>query len=308
MAKLNLEQQKDLAATYGWALAVLRSNSELSALFNRAINGGYAPARFIAELRATSWYRRHSEANRQMEILKKVDPAEYQRRRAKMRADMAQQYYRLTGRKTSTTGGPGVTLWNFADQALNFGYNESEITDLVGRMVMSQNLMVHGGLGGTLGEAERQLRQAMEDYGLGFSETALARQLNSIATQNSDITSTISYYRKMAMQRYAAFADEIRQGMTVKDIAEPYRQMMAKTLEISDKSLNVNDSMIQKALMFRAPAKSGAPGPPTGMPLWQFEQTLKNDPRWLKTQNAQDSIMSVGRQVLQDFGLMAGRS
>lgn len=301
----SLEDQKDLAATYGWALAVLRSNSELSALFNRAIKGTYSPARFVAELRATNWYRRHSEANRQAEILKRVDPAEYQRRRAKMRADLAAQYYRLTGRKTSTTGGPGATLWKFADLALNFGYNDSEITDLVGRMVQSQNLMVHGGLGGTLGEAERQLRQAMDDYGLNFSETAIARQLNAIATQNMDITGTINYYRKAAMSRYAGFADEIRQGMTVKDIAEPYRQMMAKTLEISDKSLNTNDPSIQAALTYREADKAGKPGAPAGMPLWQFEQRLKNDPRWLKTQNAQDSIMQVGRQVLQDMGLVA---
>jgi hypothetical protein len=38
-------------------------------------------------------------------------------------------------------------------------------------------------------------------------------------------------------------------------------------------------------------------------PLWQFENELRSDPRWKKTQNAQDSLMQVGHQVLADFGL-----
>jgi len=293
--------QQEMAAQYGWALAVLRSSPDLSALFDRAVKNSYSGQRFVAELRNTKWYKSRSEAARQSEVLRKADPAEWNRRRAQTRATLADMYHQLTGRNPG-----GKEFWKFADHALYYGYGEGELRDLAGRLVKTQTLMTKGGLGGTLGEAERQLRQAAEDYGVPFSDTAIARQLHAIANQQQDLTSTIAYYRKAAMGKYAGFADELAKGMTIRDIAEPYKQLMAKTLEISDRGISVSDAFIQKALTHRAPGKGGKPGAPTGMPLWEFEKQLKADPRWNKTQGAQDEIMSVGRKVLEDLGLLAG--
>ncbi len=294
--------QQEMAASYGWALAVLRAFPELSKLFDRAVKGSYSRERFIAEFRNTGWYKSRSESSRQAEVLKRADPAEWNRRRAQMRANISEQYYQLTGRQIG-----GVAFWKMADQALQYGFSDIETRDMVGKAINTANLMRYGGLGGTLGEAERQLRQAREDYGVPFSDAAIARQLSAVANQQQDITSTIAYYRKNAMSKYAGFADELKSGMTVKDIAEPYKQMMAKLLEVSDRSISVNDAAVQRALTFR-PTVSGKVGPPApgGMPLWAFEQQLKNDPRWDKTQNAQDEVMSVGRKVLEDMGMLAG--
>ena len=36
---------------------------------------------------------------------------------------------------------------------------------------------------------------------------------------------------------------------------------------------------------------------------YDFEKQLRNDPRWLKTQNAQQSIMDMGLQVARDMGV-----
>jgi hypothetical protein len=94
--------------------------------------------------------------------------------------------------------------------------------------------------------------------------------------------------------------------MTVKDIAEPFRQLMSKVLELPDKGISISDPTIQKALQFRPPAKGKVAAGPAQMALWQFEAQLKNDKRWNGTQNAQDTIMAAGRKVLSDWGLTAG--
>lgn len=291
------DQQKEYAATYGWSLAVLRSAPELSKLFDRAISGGYNQSRFVAELRNTTWYKSRSESVRQMTVLAKADPAEYARRIQASAAMVADQYYQMTGRRM---GGP--TAAHLGKNALMFGYSDAEIRDMVGATVSSANLM-KSGIGGTLGEAERQLRQATSDYGIDVSETWIKNTLNNIAWQNTDVSAEVGKLRQLAKSRYAGFADQIDNGVTVKDIAEPYKQLMAKTLEISDKSISVNDKTIQKALTYRPPAAKGKLGAPQGMAMWQFEEDLKNDPRWNKTQNAQDSIMGAGRKVLADWGL-----
>lgn len=303
MPKASLDKQNEYAAQYGWSLAILRSSPELSKLFDRAISGGYNQARFVAELRNTAWYRQHSESVRQALVLQKADPTEYKARIQQYAAQIADQYYAMTGRRMS-----GPTAAHLGQQAFQLGMNDAQMQDIVRNTVNSATLM-KGGIGGTLGEAERQLRQASEDYGIDLSDTYIKNALNNIAWQNTDATAEIGKLRQMAKSRYPAFAAQIDDGVTVKDIAEPYRQLMAKTLEISDQSIRINDRAIQTALTY-APksAKEGAnnsgnkPTAPTGMPLWQFEQQLKNDPRWNKTKGAQDAVMAAGRQVLTDLG------
>lgn len=284
-----------MAATYGWALSVLRSSPDLSALFDRAVAGTYGQARFVAELRNTKWYKSHSESMRQTLVLQKADPREYQRRITQAGQAFSDQYFAMTGKKIDPT-----RAQKYGASILYYGFNDVEVRDLVGGTVKGQTLM-KGGLGGTLGEAERQIRTAAEDYGLDFSDTYIAGKINDIARQKTDTTSVVNNFRQQAKSKYLAYSDQIDQGATIKDIAEPYRQVMAKTFEISDAGITTNDKNIQRALMFRPTVgkKVQAPAP---LNLADFERELKNDPRWNRTKGAQDSIMAAGRQVLQDMG------
>jgi hypothetical protein len=300
VAKKTLAQQEDMASKYGWALAVLRSNPELSKLFDNAVNGSYTSQKFVAELRNTNWYKTRGETARQNEVLKGADPAEYKRRMSQMSASVADSYTAMTGQAPNAK-----LLASMTNLAFMGGYSDAEIRDLVGKSFSTAQQMKNG-LGGTLGEAERQIRTAIEDYGLDMGESWISRQLNYVATGRTDATATANYLQKQAMSKYGAYKDELEQGMTMRDIAEPFRQLMAKTLELSDKSLSLSDPSMQKALLYREPAKGGKPGAPAAMPLWQFESQLKNDPRWTGTQNAQDTIMAAGRKVLADWGLTTG--
>lgn len=289
----------ELAASYGWALAVLRSDKELSRLFDRAVSQEYSQARFVAELRNTKWYKTRSETVRSGMVLQKADPAEFNRRILRSKQEVSDLYFQMTGRAMSDASAAAL-----GKQAFLFGYTEAELRDHVGGMVKGQTLMTHGGLGGTLGEAERTLRKAADDYGLDLSDTYFASKLNDIARQRTDTTTVVNNFVDMAKSRYTAIADQLDQGQTVKDIAEPFRQMMAKTLEISDQSIRINDRQIQKALTYR-PAVGNKVGPPTLMSLDQFEIDIKkNDPRWDRTKNAQSSAMAAGRKVLQDMGFI----
>lgn len=299
MAKKTAAEQQDIASNYGWALSMLRSNPELSKLFDQAIAGTWNSSKFVAELRDTKWYKSRGEQQRQNEVLRKVDPGEYKRRGAQTRATVEDAYFKMFGQKPSAH-----LLTVMTNSAFSFGFSDAEIQNLVGSSATAASHMKQG-LGGTLGEAERQIRGALEDYGLDFSEAWIGRQLNNVATGRADATSIANYLKQGAISRYGAYKDELEQGMTIRDIAEPYRQLMAKTLEVPDKGLSVSDPTIQKALQFRPPAKGNKPGGPAQMPLWQFESQLKSDPRWNGTQNAQDSIMGAAHKVLTDWGLSA---
>lgn len=302
MAKKSLSEQQDMAANYGWALSVLRSNPELSKLFDNAVQGNWNSQRFVASLRNTGWYKHHSEASRQNEVLKGADPAEWRRRREQSKASVADAYLAMYGQAPSAK-----LLDSMAGVAMQYGYSDAEVHDMIGKSFNVAQQMKNG-IGGTLGEAERQIRAAIDDYGLDMGEAWVARQLNYVATGRTDATATANYLKQQAISKYAGYKDELENGMTVKDIAEPYRQLMSKVLELPDKGLAISDPTIQKALQNRAPAKGKIPGKPEQMPLWAFESQLKNDKRWNGTKNAQDDIMAAGRKVLSDWGLTSGSS
>jgi hypothetical protein len=79
------------------------------------------------------------------------------------------------------------------------------------------------------------------------------------------------------------------------DLAAPYIQSVSKVLEVPDTDVDLFNSHISKAMT----ANKGG----QAMSIWQFEQSLRQDPAWKKTQNAQDSAMSTAHQVLQSFGV-----
>ena len=81
-------------------------------------------------------------------------------------------------------------------------------------------------------------------------------------------------------------------------IAEPYINLMAQTLELSPTAITLNDPYIREALM--GIDEKGNPKP---MGLWDFQKRLKNDPRWIKTQQASNDIASTATDNLQIFGL-----
>ena len=84
----------------------------------------------------------------------------------------------------------------------------------------------------------------------------------------------------------------------MRNIANPYVQMMAQTLEVNPNQLSLRDPTIMSGLN-----GLDQDGKPVGRTLNDFQQMLRGDPRWRSTQQAQDKAMSVGNSVLKQMGL-----
>lgn len=287
---------EELAASFGWSYAVLNSNPELRALFKQAVKESWTEARFVAKLRNTKWYKRHGEAARKAEILKKTDPAEYKRRRQQLAA-------RIRTIHSEMVGGLKSDNWYLktATQALQAGWTDEEIRYYISKVADIKGLLQQHSLGGQAAETEQMIRKAVGDYGIKLSNGWISQRIRGVLRGSMTAEEILGDIRTMAKSQYRAFADQIDQGLTVRDIAEPYIQRMAQILELNPESIDVFDKKIQSALTRHDPNT----GKPTTTPIWQFEQELRNDPRWLKTNNAQEALMSVGHSLLTQFGLVS---
>jgi hypothetical protein len=88
--------------------------------------------------------------------------------------------------------------------------------------------------------------------------------------------------------------------MTVAEIANPYIRSMATLLELNDADIDLFDPTIRAALTGRT-----QDGTPAVKPIWQFENEVRSDSRWLNTNNARDSLDGVGNSILKMWGLVS---
>jgi hypothetical protein len=83
------------------------------------------------------------------------------------------------------------------------------------------------------------------------------------------------------------------QGINLSDVYSPYKNAMAQTLEVDPNSITLNDPTLRSAFT------------PTGeQTLYDFQRSLRKDPRWQYTNNAREEVSNSVTKVLQDFGFM----
>lgn len=283
---------EDLAANYGFALAFMKSDKELWGLFKKASDpkNSWTVQRFVAGLKNTGWYKKKSESVRQYELLRTTDPATLAQRRQQMDS----QIHDLAAQMGASF--PSGSRSRIVDNALKYGWNENQIRDTVAGFIRTVNGVYNGQAGSNI----ESLRQTAWRNGINMAPTTLQNYARQIAMGNAGVKFYQDLIRKQAKSLAPSFAAEIDAGMDLYDIANPYIQAKAKILEKNPADIDLFDNDVRKAL-----SGKDAAGKPSTMSLWQFEQSLRKNPEWNKTQNAQDSMMSTARKVLQDFGFQA---
>jgi hypothetical protein len=279
---------QELAQQYGYAYSMLQAVPELNKLFQQAVSGQWDATRFQAALMATKWYQDHSSAQRAWIAEGYTDPSTQQ---AQLNAQMSS-----VKAAASALGAvlPPSILKQLASQYLMNGWNSDQLQQALSGYIQYDT---NGALGGTSGQNEMTLRGLAAENGVSLSNNWLLSTARGIGDDTTSLQDAEGYIRKQAEQLFPQYSKQLMAGQNMIDLASPYIQDYQKILEVGPNQTNLMDPTLVKALQYKDPT-----GANNSMPLWQFDQSLRNDPRWTKTQNAQDSIMGTAHSILQDFG------
>ena len=151
---------------------------------------------------------------------------------------------------------------------------------------------------GPMGKTFVGLKQLARENGVNLSDEAALDYSQKVAAEQIDPTTAENNIRDMASSAFPQFSDKIKAGVNLKTLADPYIQSMSNILEVPSSSIDLFDPTVRSALSYTA-----ADGKPATKSLYDFEQQLRNDPRWAKTSNARQAMDNVGLQVLKNFGL-----
>jgi len=109
--------------------------------------------------------------------------------------------------------------------------------------------------------------------------------------------------RNTAAAIYKPFADKINQGYSVADLAAPYTSTVANLLEVSPDSIDLGNPTGTGALVTKALQGDGQ----NAMNLDAFTTLVKQQPAWLNTTNARNTLMDTATSMLRNFGLVVGQ-
>lgn len=284
------KSKDELAETYGYSVAFFNSVPELKRLLGQAVSQQWDAELFTAKLKNTKWWKTTSDSNRKAQSMAKMDPATYKAQLAANRAAVDQLSVKM-GAILS-----GKAKDKLAKNILHYGWNEAQVQNFLGQFIDFNDKHV---LGGMAGQAYQQLKTLAYDNGVSLTDQALKNSAAYVVSGVSNMEKEAASIRGLAMGAYPAYADQIEAGQSMKDIAAPYVQAYASTLEVPDTDVDMFNPKIKAALN-----QADQNGQPSPMSMTDFTNMLRSTTGWRQTKNAQDSVMGIGRQVLRDMGLV----
>lgn len=150
-----------------------------------------------------------------------------------------------------------------------------------------------------------KLRQFAFDNGIVISNKDINAKAKKIAfstnAQATTFDEVTQYYRdKVIAPKYSQFADDIKGGTDVRDLANDYIAMISDALEIDPEKIDLaKDPLLGKALLGYA----GTGGKKVYPNYTDFQQMVRQDKRWQYTNNAKDAMSDTALSIKQIFGL-----
>lgn len=293
---------------YGPIDAIFKENSQLKDLMVKAIGDptnakdDYTPQRFLNELKTTDWWAENSEPIRNRQFYKK----QYE--------DLLKKGGNADELAKTTEYGRGLANAKqvIADAAVSYGSSinpteldmlATQVYDLanegngaiVGAAIRGKIKYTPGAaLGGAAGVSLTELQKTASANGLNLEKqfgSSLQGWLQKIAQGESPETykQIIRDTAKIGLpDRVASLVDK---GIDLETIYNPYKNMMAATLEVNPETIKLNDPTLRMAI-----------GPEKEMSLYDYQRSLRKDARWQYTDNARQEVSSIAKTVLKDFG------
>jgi len=213
---------------------------------------------------------------------------------AKIKSEFAKglnAFIRTYGSRSSTKPADGVSVSSSVQGASVDVYVKQFVAEVV-RDSLKANPNIK--FGGKVGDTVTALSKYSADMGIFKTAGEIARNAIDVAAGNVRQEDLVTRYRKDAQALYANFAPRLAEdaSLTVRDLANPYIQMMADTFEDVADNIKLTDDTIQKAV-------NDAKGI---MSLGNFRTMLRNDSRFGTTSGAKREAAQLATSMISSMG------
>lgn len=323
-AQKKASQTATMEGQYQFVQDLVASIPELAALVKKASAEGATPDAFAALLQQSKWWRTNADTAKQYIALKASDPATYTQRISQASTHVKQMAGQL-----------GITLTDaqvksYATTDLYQGLSDDALRSQLGSNFTAQ---ANGSASATgdIAQYQQQIGALASAYGVPVTSTWTNSLIQTALNTGQSLDEVLAGARASlitsAKSAYPTLSAQLDSGQTVHDIAQPYIAAMSQVLEVPDTGIQLTDPTIQRALtnsslapavdghvqqaISKAQGNGGTRSSTSGMsaepgaqpmPLWQFQNQLRGDPRWQQTDNAKQSAYSMVASLGKEWG------
>ena len=148
-------------------------------------------------------------------------------------------------------------------------------------------------LGGAAGGALAQLKKTAAANGLDF-DAQFGNQAQTWLSKILQGESPDTFENAIRETAAAGLPDNVKSllklGVNLDTVYAPYKNIMASVLEVNPETIGLNDKTLRSAIGDKE------------MTLYDWERSLRKDPRWQYTNNARQEVSGIGLNVLQQLG------
>lgn len=299
--------REEMAAQYQSAIGLIYSVPEITDIFEKAVKqqwtGQDGINKFNAAVQNSNWYQTNNQYFRKAwaaENFGKVDgqtSADWQ-----ASIDGA----RMAVQRAATDLGSNITpaqMDSLARRYVYEGWGEpgrgqlmaTALSENIGSLPDDRGRIDLTGASGNLAD---DLKKVAAANGINYSDNWYQSAAKSVASGLTTADDWDRDLREQAAGMWGIYGDKIRAGQNAYDLASPYINVMAQEFDMDPNQITLNDNHIRSALM-----GVDDQGNPTSKSLWDFQKSLREDPRWMQTKGALDEVSSTANSILKTFGL-----
>lgn len=306
------EEALNIAAGADFALPEVIFNNvpSLKRLLERYVAEDWTPDKLRKAIRDDVWFRKNSAEIKARYVqlynyqdLVKTGQAQGTTDYEKQIATLERQLADKARKMGSNLASDPAALRKAAENMYitNVGIDDAMTLDFIAAAIKPIGTMIAGkpatGYSGEALQNYQQLQNIARRNGFKLVDiipgAATEEQvLQGLATGKFDINRIAQDARKLAAQGQPQYVrDLLGQGYDLSDVYTPYREVMAKTLNLNADQIDLNDPTLRMAITDKG-----------DMNLYDFSKILRKDNRWQYTANAKEEVANATLQVLKDFG------
>lgn len=295
---------------YGDIDDIFAVNEELQKLLTDAFTQKWKAERFYNAVTTTEWFKQNNKKLQQRGYYKRIyddltkdiakdDPD--RKKKVKAAAGNTEYFRGLDSFEAEletslTEKGIQYTpeqLSTWAEELYSQGYEDDK--NFISRFLNRKISFAAGQApAGEAADNVAILREYAADMGLD-----LERDYSSSLSdwlQRLDRGESVQVFKDLIRDQVAStegqyIGDLVKRGLTLKEVYQPYKQLMASTLELSPEEIKLNDPFLRSAI-----------GPEGQSNLYDWKKKLRADKRWEFTEAAREDVYANVYKILRDFG------
>jgi hypothetical protein len=304
-----------LQAKFGIAAGIIGADTSLSKVLDDILAQGITSEALMTQMiQGTLWYKNQTDKQRAFVYAKETNPGQFA---ADLQLNASNIVKQFMGNGIQITAAQAI---DYAQQLMQsviidasgkvVRYDQEFLNKIMANSIDFSKKSTIGGkqiynLTGKLETVANELYKRASEYGFdssmsnerfaGWFENSI-KGLISGTTNAEDIDNEL---QKQAMSMFPGLVNQLSQGQTLKQAADPWLNAIAGVWEVDQSTLDVNNPFVQRALNY-----TDEKGNVTTMNLYDTKKMARRSPNSDFTSWAKEEKTGIANTILRDFGFL----